>query len=154
MPVPLPNLIRGILCGWFPLSCRDSITIDKITVVAHKPDSVYTIIYLCPLGGCSERGLPAIAYYYTTRWSLTPPFHPYLSIRQAVSFCCPFLRKIAPSPVGKSRRNAFRGSHCDTLAAGTESGLSSSRDENRAKRSFEPLPRQLYHGKRTKGSVS
>ena len=54
------------------------------------------IIYLSGINLALGGGYHAILYYYNIRWSLAPPFHPYL-FRGGITFCCPFIRKITPS---------------------------------------------------------
>ena len=44
-----------------------------------------------PIWSCSGRGLPCSENYFYTRWSLTPPFHPYLCEQRRFAFCCAIL---------------------------------------------------------------
>jgi len=61
-----------------------------------------------PAWPCSRWGLPGRRHCCRRRWSLTPPFHPYLKdrrpISQAVVFCGPF--RGSPRP-GVTRHHAL-----------------------------------------------
>jgi hypothetical protein len=51
-----------------------------------------------PAWPCSRRGLPGRVYYYTRRWSFTPPFHPDPAFAdRAVCFLWPFSGRLAPN---------------------------------------------------------
>ena len=57
-----------------------------------------------PIWSCSGRGLPSRICYHIRRWSLTPPFHPYLPKSRRSTFCCTFQRSLSP---GVTRRPAL-----------------------------------------------
>ena len=79
-----------------------------------------------PIWSCSGRGLPCGRTYVTPRWSLTPPFHPYPGIAEAVCFLWHFPSRGLSHPAFPR----FPGTPCPS-----ESGLSSPFPKKRSDRS-------------------